>query len=135
MASSQTRWDANPAPGYKSHPDHEVVCAPFDGTVRISFDGTDIAVSNEAFLVQETNHRAVYYLPVKDIMTSHLIPSAHVTRCPFKGKASYWNLKVGDHEIDNAVWSYEMPYDEALELAGLMAFYESKVTIETNAHS
>lgn len=129
MATEASPWDANPAPGYKLHPDHKVACRPFRGEVVVTFEGEEIARSQAAWIVEETNHKPVYYLPDKDVDKTRLLASSHVTRCPFKGKASYWNLKVGSHEIDNAVWSYEMPYDEAMELAGLMAFYETKVQI------
>lgn len=129
MTTNQTPWDTNPAPGYKLHPDHKVACKPFKGEVTVTFNGEEIARSKTAWIIEETNHKPVYYLPAEDVTDKHLVASTHVTRCPFKGKARYWNLKAGSHEIDNAVWSYEMPYDEAMELAGLMAFYETKVEI------
>ena len=119
----------NPAPGYKLRPEHVVTCHAFDGTVTVNFDGQEIARTDQAWLVEETGHKSVYYIPPHHVDSSKLVESSHVTRCPFKGKARYWNLKVGEHEIDNAVWCYEMPYDEALELAGLMAFYDTKVEI------
>ena len=123
------RPDANPAPGFKKYPDHEVTCEPVSSDVVCMLDGAEIARSGNAILVRETNHKPVYYLPFQDVNTEYLIDSAHVTRCPFKGKARYWNAKVGEHEIDNAAWSYETPFDEVLELAGMIAFYDTKVSI------
>ncbi|MCB1384683.1 MAG: DUF427 domain-containing protein [Nitratireductor sp.] len=121
----------NPAPGFKMHPDHAVETKLYRGTVRVSAGGEKLAETRFAVTVQETNHAPVFYIPIDDIEERYLTPSSHVTRCPFKGKARYWNLKIGEHEIDNAVWAYETPYDEVLELAGLAAFYPNKVTIET----
>ena len=121
---------SNPAPGFKLKPEHEVKCELFRGELAVSLDGTEIARSTSAVLVSETNHNPVYYIPSSDVNADFLVDSSHITRCPFKGKARYWNVHVGEHEIDNALWSYEMPYDEVLELAGLMAFYPSKVQIE-----
>ena len=121
---------ANPAPGFKLKPEHKVRCELFRGEVVVSLDGAEVARSTSAVLVNETNHSPVYYIPSSDVNSDLLVDSSHVTRCPFKGKARYWNVHVDEHEIDNAVWSYEMPYDEVLELAGLMAFYVSKVKIE-----
>lgn len=123
--------ETNPAPGFDKHPEHKVDIAPFSGTVIVSADGTEIARSKEALLVEETNHAPVYYIPIEDVNGNVLKDSNHVTRCPFKGKARYWNIRIGNHEIDNAIWGYEMPYDEALELAGMVAFYTSKVDITT----
>lgn len=124
--------ETNPAPGFAKHPDHQVKISRFDGTVLISADETEIAQSDDVLIVEETNHAPVYYIPIEDVVEEFLRDSNHVTRCPFKGKARYWNIKVGNHEIDNALWGYEMPYDEALELAGMVAFYASKVKIEAN---
>lgn len=126
---------ANPAPGFRDHPDHEVRLAPYASRVTVKADGATIAETNSAILVSETNHAPVFYLPMEDVDQTRLRRSSHVTRCPFKGKASYWNLIVGAHEIDNALWGYEMPYDEMLELAGMVAFYPSKVAIETGSGS
>lgn len=122
--------ETNPAPGFRQHPDHEVKARLFRGRVKVSAEGTDIADTRFAVVVEETNHAPTYYIPLDDISEEYLVPSSHVTRCPFKGKARYWNLKLGEHEIDNAVWAYETPYDEVLELAGLAAFFANKVTIE-----
>ena len=53
---------------------------------------------------------------------------SHHTYCPFKGEASYYSIKGGP---ENAVWSYEKPYDEMTAIAGLLAFYPDKVSITT----
>jgi uncharacterized protein (DUF427 family) len=122
--------ETNPAPGFTKHPEHQVKVSRFNGSVVVSADGTEIARSSDILLVEETNHSPAYYMPIEDIGEEFLRDSNHVTRCPFKGKARYWNVKVGLHEIDNAVWGYEMPYDEALELAGMAAFFPNKVVID-----
>jgi uncharacterized protein (DUF427 family) len=119
----------NNAPGFRAHPEHRIAIEPFHGRVTVHAGKTLVAETANALLVRESNHSPVYYLPIEDIRPELLRRSAHTTRCPFKGMASYWNIIIGDHEIDNAVWAYETPYDEMLELAGLASFYESKVTV------
>ncbi len=121
----------NPAPGFAKHPDHSINVSRFPGTVTITADGMEVARSSDVLLVEETNHQPTYYLPLEDVNEDLLTDSHHVSRCPFKGKARFWNVKIGLHEIDNAMWGYEMPYDEVLELAGMVAFYPNKVTINT----
>jgi uncharacterized protein (DUF427 family) len=54
----------------------------------------------------------------------HLVRTTHATHCPFKGDASYFSLKDGP---ENAVWSYEQPYDEMTAIKGYLAFYPNKV--------
>lgn len=120
---------ANPAPGFVKHPDHIVKCDTCRDEVVVEVDGVEVARSTSAILVDESNHKPVYYIPPQDVVRDYLVDSSHVTRCPFKGKARYWNLKIAEHEVDNAVWSYETPYDEVLELAGMMAFYDTKTKI------
>lgn len=133
MLSDKEGWPAsNPAPGFTKYPDHQVTCETVRDEIICQLDGKEIARSTSSILVHETNHRPVFYIPKTDIDGDSLIDSTHITRCPFKGKARYWNVRVGDHEIDNAAWSYETPYDEVLELAGLVAFYETKVSIFRN---
>ena len=51
------------------------------------------------------------------------------TYCPFKGEASYWTLRVGERSEDDAMWSYETPYDEALELKDRVAFHRDRMDL------
>jgi len=54
----------------------------------------------------------------------------HTTYCPYKGDASYFSIASGGKVLDNAIWTYETPYDAVKEIAGHLAFYPDKVTIE-----
>lgn len=121
--------EANPAPGFRNHPEHTITVAPYAGEVTVAFKGTAIAKSTSALELREAHYPPVLYIPLGDVEPSLLRRSSHATHCPFKGEASYWDIVIGDHEIDNAVWGYEIPYDEMLELAGLVAFYPNKVEI------
>ncbi|MEC9343840.1 MAG: DUF427 domain-containing protein [Pseudomonadota bacterium] len=123
--------EANPAPGFLKHPGHTITVAPFAGEVTITVEGREIARSSNALELREGSYPPVFYLPIGDVDNALLRRSVHATHCPFKGEASYWDIVVGDHEIDNALWGYETPYDEMLELAGLVAFYPNKVKIST----
>jgi uncharacterized protein (DUF427 family) len=66
----------------------------------------------------------VYYVPRKDVRMERLARSEHHTQCPFKGAASYYSVKDGP---ENAVWSYEQPYDEVAVIKEHLAFYPDKV--------
>ncbi|WP_353934363.1 DUF427 domain-containing protein [Acinetobacter baumannii] len=39
-------------------------------------------------------------------------------------------MVAGDVRADNAVWTYEQPKPVAREVAGYLAFYPNKVTIQ-----
>ena len=114
----------NPAPGYKTHPDHRIETKPAKERVRVTFKGEVIADSGDAIIMQESKYPPVYYLPRKDVKMDRLVRSSHRTHCPFKGDASYFSLKGGP---ENAVWSYEQPYDEMAAIKDRLAFYPDKV--------
>ena len=116
----------NPAPGYKKYPEHRIETKPAKERVRVTFNGEVIADTRDAIRMEEGNYPAVFYFPRKDVRMERLIRSSHRTHCPFKGDASYFSLKDG---AENAVWSYEQPYDEMSVIKDLLAFYPDKVDI------
>ena len=114
----------NKAPGFQKKPDHRVTARPADVRVRVTFKGEVIADSHDAIALEESHHPPVYYLPRKDVKMQRLTRTTPSTHCPFKGDASYFSLVNGP---ENAVWSYEQPYDEMAAIKGMLAFYPDKV--------
>jgi len=117
---------SNSGPGYKDHPEHRVETEPAGVRVQVTFNGELIADSNNAIKLEETGHDPVYYLPRNDVKMERLTRTDHRTRCPFKGEASYFSLSNG-RAAENAVWSYEEPYDEVSVIKDLLAFYPNRV--------
>lgn len=120
----------NPAPGFRTHPEHTIELAPADRRIRVSFGGKTIAQTSDAIVLNEKGYPPIYYIPWTDIEKSLLTPGSRYSRCPFKGVASYHGIAVGTDQIENAVWFYEDPYDEVAQIAGHAAFYPDKVTID-----
>jgi len=118
----------NPAPGYKKYPDHRIETKPAKERVRVTFDGEVIADTRSAIRMEEGDYPAVFYFPRKDVKMERLIRSSHRTHCPFKGDAAYFSLVNGP---ENAVWSYEQPYDEMSVIKERLAFYPDKVDVST----
>ncbi len=118
---------ANPAPGFNDHPNARLVTKPAGGRVRVTFSGEVIADSRDAVRLDEGSYPTVYYLPRKDVRMERLVRTTHSTYCPFKGHASYYTLSSGGRTAENAVWSYETPYDEMSVIKELLAFYPDKV--------
>jgi uncharacterized protein (DUF427 family) len=114
----------NSGPGYRKHPEHRIEVKPAGLRVRVTLNGEVIADSRDAVEMKEGDYPAVYYVPRKDVRMDRLIRSSHQTYCPFKGQASYFSLVDG---AENAVWSYEQPYDEMLVIKERLAFYPDKV--------
>ena len=115
---------ANPAPGFKKHPDYRIGTRPAGVRVQVKFNGELIADSRDALVLEEGSYPPVFYFPRRDVKMERLARSSHQTYCPFKGHASYFSLAGGP---ENAVWSYERPYDEMSAIRELLAFYPDKV--------
>ena len=124
----------NPAPGFKKYPGHRIATRQAAERVRVTFKGEVIADTKDAVALEEamsgsTVAPVVYYIPRKDVKMDRLVRTSHRTHCPFKGDASYFSLKDGP---ENAVWSYEQPYDEMSVIKDRLAFYPDKVEISAS---
>ena len=126
----------NPAPGFKKYPGHRVSTTPSRARVQVLFQGEVIADTRDAVELHETTGEGkktvapvVYYVPRKDVKMDRLARSDHKTHCPFKGDASYFSVAGGP---ENAVWSYEAPYDEMLAIKERLAFYPDKFEISVS---
>ena len=115
---------ANSGPGYKQNPGHKITTTPAGVRVQVTVKGEVIADTREALAMKEGDYPVVYYVPRKDVRMDRLLRTSHTTYCPFKGHASYYSLVNGP---ENAVWSYEQPYDEVSAIREHLAFYPSKV--------
>ena len=123
----------NPAPGFKKYPGHRVSTNPSSVHVKVMLGGEVIADTRDAVELHESMSSSsvlspvVYYIPRKDVKMDRLARTAHSTHCPFKGDASYFSVVNGP---ENAVWSYESPYDEMLAIKERLAFFADKFEIK-----
>lgn len=97
--------------------------------IRIEIDGTTVAESSNAKLLFETGLPVRYYLPKTDVAMEYLTPTDHVTECPYKGQARYWNVTVDGTLHENIVWGYDYPLPESQKIGGLVSFYNEKLDI------
>ena len=123
---------ANPAPGFKRHPDHRITVEPYGRTVTVRFGNTVIASSDKALELREASYPPVVYVPFKDIYFEHLKESDTRTYCPFKGDASYWSVSAQGEAENDVMWAYQTPYDEMASIRNHGALYPDRVTIETS---
>lgn len=111
-------------------PDHPITIAANPKRVRVSVGGEVIAETDRALTLKEASYPAVQYIPREDAVPSKLQRTAHSTYCPYKGAASYFSIVSGDKTLENAIWTYETPYDSVKQIAGHLAFYPDKVMVE-----
>ncbi len=112
----------NPEGNSAEHSGYRVVLKRVGKRVRAISRGQTIADSSDAMVMHETRLPLVFYFPRKDVAMDLLARTPHRTHCPFKGDASYWSLNIDATTIENAAWSYEAPYDEALGVKDYVAF-------------
>jgi len=106
-----------------------VDAVPSERHVQVEVDGVVLASSTRPHAVFETHLPTRWYLPLEDVRTDLLVPSATVTRCPYKGTASYWSVRVGDVVHDDLAWTYADPIPECPRIKGLVAFYDERVDV------
>jgi uncharacterized protein (DUF427 family) len=88
------------------------------GLVQARWKGTVLAES-ERTIVLERNH---YFSP-GDVRFEHLEPSAWHTVCPWKGRASYFDVVVDGERNRSAAWYYPDPSSRAEEIRDHIAFW------------
>jgi len=113
--------------GHPRDPFHRVDVVPSSREVRVIFAGETVARTERGLFVFETGLPVRYYIPQADVRMDLLTPTAKVSYCPYKGRASYWSLRVGEHEAADAVWAYTDPLPECPRIKGHLCFYPDKV--------
>jgi uncharacterized protein (DUF427 family) len=103
--------------------------------VRVLLDGAVVADSRRPRMLFESSLPPRYYLPVEDVRTELLISTPTLTRCPYKGLASYWSVRVGDRIYPDLVWSYTDPIPEVSKIAGLLCFFNEKVQLQVDGET
>lgn len=86
--------------------------------MKATWGGAVLAESGETVSV-EGNH----YFPAESINRDYFGESATHTTCPWKGKASYYNVVVNGETNEDAAWYYPEPKDAAAEIKGHVAFW------------
>ncbi len=111
-------------------PDHPIAITPNPKRVRVTAGGVVIADTTQALTLKEASYPAVQYVPREDANMALLSRSERTTHCPYKGDASYYSVSAGGKALENSIWTYETPFPAMAEIAGRLAFYPDKVTIE-----
>jgi uncharacterized protein (DUF427 family) len=92
--------------------------------MKASWENTVIAESDKTVVV-EGNH----YFPPESIKREFFQGSDTHSTCPWKGRASYYDLRLGAHVNKDAAWYYPEPKEAAKSIKGYVAFWHGvKVT-------
>ncbi len=95
--------------------------------VRVVVAGETVADTRRARFLFETRLPTRYYIPQEDVRMDLLVPSDKVTACPYKGRARYWSVKIGQELLPDIVWSYPEPIPECSKIKGYLCFFNELV--------
>ncbi len=104
----------------------QISITPHAGRVRVTAGGAVVAETSRALALAEEGYPLRLYIPRQDVVMTAFTRSKTVTQCPSKGEASYFS--VG--EVENAAWSYELPFAKVAAIRGHFSFYADRVHIE-----
>lgn len=107
-------------------PEHPITIAPQPRRLRVVWQGRVLAETSRALELREAGYPPVQYIPREDVAMALLARGERRTHCPYKGDASYY----GTAEAPDLAWSYEQPFPAMAAIAGHLAFYPGKVTLE-----
>jgi uncharacterized protein (DUF427 family) len=86
--------------------------------VKAIWNDKVLAESDDTVMV-EGNH----YFPREAINNEFFLDSSSHTVCPWKGKASYYDVVVNGEINRNAAWYYPSPSEAAERIEGYIAFW------------
>jgi uncharacterized protein (DUF427 family) len=112
---------------------HPITITETGRHVTVRVNGEVVADSDNALTLQESTYPAAHYIPLADVNRDVLQRSDTASYCPYKGDASYYSVvgSAGDI-IEDAIWTYERPYDAVAAITGHLAFYPDKADISVS---
>lgn len=110
-------------------PDHPIRLEAAAARWRARYAGHVIADTADAIIVREADLAPVVYFPRRDVAMEYMARTDHHTRCPYKGEASYYTLRMENGVEENVAWSYEQPSSAAEQLGDRIALDGGRVEV------
>lgn len=108
-------------------PYKRVDVVPSDRQVRIELDGTLLAETTRPHALFETTLPTRWYVPQADVAAGVLAPSELRTTCPYKGRASFFDVLAGAVRHANLAWTYPDPLPECPGVRDRICFFNERV--------
>jgi uncharacterized protein (DUF427 family) len=110
---------------------HPITVSPTGGHVTVRIGGVTVAQTDRALSLSESSYPVVQYIPLDDVDQGLLRRTPTQSYCPYKGDASYYSVALPDGTTEeDVIWAYEQPHDAVREIAGHVAFYPNRATID-----
>jgi len=92
--------------------------------MKATWKNTVLAESDKTVVI-EGNH----YFPPDSIKKEYFQQNQKHSPCPWKGLASYYHVRVGDRNNEDAAWYYPEPKEAAKQIKDYVAFWRGvKIT-------
>lgn len=108
-------------------PYHRIDVLESSRHVEVRVDDETIADTRRAALLFETGLPVRYYVPLDDIERSLLVDSDTHSECPYKGRASYYSVRIAAALHDDLAWYYADPLPCVGAIRGRVALYNERV--------
>ncbi len=108
--------------GHLPDPYHRLDARLSRGHVRVAVAGEPLADSTRSIVLSETGRSNRYYLPCEDVRTEVLEASHSQAVCPYKGRTSYWNVRLGGELLENVAASHDAPVEAAVPASDHLCF-------------
>ncbi|MCZ6551737.1 MAG: DUF427 domain-containing protein [candidate division NC10 bacterium] len=95
--------------------------------IKVVVGGITVGETTRPTLLFETGLPTRYYMPKHGARMDLLERSDAVTRCPYKGDANLYSIKIGDELHEGLAWIYRYPTVECAKIQGLVGFLNEKV--------
>ncbi len=96
---------------------------PVTARLRVVLAGVTVADTTRGFRVLETSHPPNYYFPPDAVLEGALVPGEGSSYCEWKGRAHYFDVRVGDRVEHAAAWAYAQPSPAFAPIRDHVAFY------------
>lgn len=120
LKTSKTVWDGH------------ITMTPEKAKVTVELNGICLASSTHAILFCEGDRAPIYYIPISDVDCSHLVDSALLTYCKWKGEASYLSYKSDELTVPDILWKYENAHTPVKEIRDCVSFDATKTVISVS---
>ena len=101
------------------NPDEVAIQVPRRPPMKAIWNNTVVAESDDTVVV-ENNH----YFPAEALKKEFFEDSIAHTSCPWKGRASYYSLRVNGELNKDAAWFYPETSPAAENIKGRVAFWK-----------
>lgn len=100
---------------------------PSSRHIKVEVAGQIVADSSRPVVLFETGLPERYYLPKTDVRMDLLVATDTVTRCPYKGEATYYSVRGEERLVEDVAWCYRYPLPESSRIAGRICFHDERV--------